>query len=232
MLQRMASITGWSAIFYGVGLLWWMAQIACRCRSRSAMMQHIQPSYRFVFTSSCEMTNHNTELSWSLPLHCKSCAISPKVLPCTWVTAMSMTSEKLQPWETLRHHPCVEVKTAKRPLTRSQADLSKRLSLTPVVGKTAQSEASNKSVAGTCTQGRQSLNPTLHAPWGLTWLLLFKMGWALKVLLSKLLQSSSLEAYKLYMQWGLAGQCSMPSRVISHLQCYKFPKAFGWLNCL
>lgn len=76
---------------------------------------------------------------------------------------MSMTSEKLQPWETLRHHPCVEVKTAKRPLTRSQADLSKRLSLTPVVGKTAQSEASNKSVAGTCTQGRQSLNPTLHA---------------------------------------------------------------------
>ncbi len=152
------------------------------------------------------------------------------MLPCTWVTAMSMTSEKLQPWETLRHHPCVEVKTAKPPLTRSQADLSKRLSLTPVVGKTAQSEASNKSVAGTCTQGRQSLNPTLHAhasSLGLDMASLVQDMLSLEGFAQQLLQSSSLEAYKLYMQWGLAGQCSMPSRVISHLQCYKFPKAFG-----
>ncbi len=82
-----------------------------------------------------------------------------------WVTAMSMTWEKLQPWETLKRHPCVQVmaKTAKRPSTTSQGDSIKRLSLTPVVGKPTQSEASNKSIAGTCTQGRQSLSPTLHA---------------------------------------------------------------------
>lgn len=82
-----------------------------------------------------------------------------------WVTAMSITSEKLQPWQTLKHHPCVQVmaKTAKRPATTCQGDPSKRLNLTPLVGKPLQSEASNKSIAGTSTQERQSLTPTLHA---------------------------------------------------------------------
>ncbi len=84
-----------------------------------------------------------------------------------WVTAMSITSEKLQPWETLKHHPYVQVmaKTAKRASKTSQGNPSKRLGLTPAVGKSTQSEASDKFIAaaGTSTQETQSLSPTLHA---------------------------------------------------------------------
>lgn len=114
MLQLTASNMGWSATFCGVGLLWWMAITTCRSRSHSAMMQHIQPSYRFVFTSSCEMPNHNTRLvtnmSWAdksqhcMELTSHKSALSWKITTLSWADKSQHCNELTSHNTALQHH--------------------------------------------------------------------------------------------------------------------------------
>ncbi len=82
-----------------------------------------------------------------------------------WVTAMSLKSKTLKPWETLKHHPGVTVplQRSKRPQTRSLQAPSKKLSLTPAAAKPAHPNPSNKAAAGMSNQKQQSLSVALHA---------------------------------------------------------------------
>jgi len=81
-----------------------------------------------------------------------------------WVTAMSLKSKTLQPWETLKYHPVVTVpiERSKRPQTRSLQAPSKKLSLTPSASKPAHPTPSNKAAAGRSNQKQQSLSVALH----------------------------------------------------------------------
>ena len=82
-----------------------------------------------------------------------------------WVTAMSLKSKTLKPWETLKHHPGVTVplQRSKRPQTRSLQAPSKKLRSTPAASKPAHPKPSNKAAAGRSIQKQQSLSVALHA---------------------------------------------------------------------
>ena len=82
-----------------------------------------------------------------------------------WVTAMSLKGKTLQPWETFKHHPFVEVpvEKSKRPQTRSLQAQSKKLRLTPAASKPAHPKPSNEAAAGRSRRTQQSLSVPLHA---------------------------------------------------------------------
>ena len=77
-----------------------------------------------------------------------------------WITAMSLKSKTIQPWDTLKHHPfaVVPVETSKRPQTRSLQVPSKKLRLTPAASKPAHPKPSNQAAAGNSSQEQQSLS--------------------------------------------------------------------------
>ena len=78
---------------------------------------------------------------------------------------MSLKSKRLQPWDTLKHHPVVTVplRRSKRPQTRSLQASSKRPSSTSPAGKPAHPNPSDKAAAGRFNQKQQSLSVALHA---------------------------------------------------------------------
>ncbi|DBB06984.1 TPA: hypothetical protein ACH3X1_011576 [Trebouxia sp. C0004] len=93
-------------------------------------------------------------------------AAHPTVLQVhAWVTAMSLKSRTVQPWETHKCHPVVTVpvETSKRPQTRSLQMPSKRRSTTPAASKPALPTPFNKATAGRSNQKQQSLSVALHA---------------------------------------------------------------------
>ena len=81
-----------------------------------------------------------------------------------WVTAMSLKSKTLQPWETRKYRPVVTVpvETSKRPQTRSLQAPSKRRSTIPAASKPAPSKPSNQATVGRSNQKQQSLSVALH----------------------------------------------------------------------
>jgi len=137
-----------------------------------------------------------------------------------WVTAMSLKSTTLQPWETLKYHPVVTVpiERSKRPQPRSLQAPSKRLSLTPSASKPAHPTPSNKAATGRSNQKQQSLSVALHANASS---LLPNTACPLQDGLcpeSAAWQSSQLETYILCLPWGPAGQFFMLGTNTIHLQ--------------
>ncbi|KAL3141581.1 hypothetical protein ABBQ32_004824 [Trebouxia sp. C0010 RCD-2024] len=93
-------------------------------------------------------------------------ATHPTVLQVhAWVTSMSLKGERLQPWQTLTHHPLATVPI--RRSKRSQANISnlqnRKLSSRPGASKPAVSQSFNKAAAGRSNQKQQSLKVALHA---------------------------------------------------------------------
>lgn len=140
-----------------------------------------------------------------------------------WVTAMSLKSKTLQPWETRKYRPVltVPVETSKRPQTRSLQAPSKRRSTTPAASKPAPSQPSNQATVGRSNQKQQSLSValhTMHHPCCLTRHLPVRTDCAQNLLLSKQLQSSQLEIYILCLPWAPVGRFSMLGTLTIHLQ--------------
>ncbi|KAL3138695.1 hypothetical protein ABBQ32_006449 [Trebouxia sp. C0010 RCD-2024] len=82
-----------------------------------------------------------------------------------WVTSMSLKGKRLQPWQTLTHHPLATVPM--RRSKRTQANISnlqnRKLSSRPGASKPAVLQSFNKAAAGRSNQKQQSLKVALHA---------------------------------------------------------------------
>ena len=79
-----------------------------------------------------------------------------------WVTAMSLASERLPCWQTLKLHPhaAVPIRASKRPQTQSLGAPHQKLSSTPAAGKPGNS--SKKTSAGRLSQQQQLMSVALH----------------------------------------------------------------------
>lgn len=82
-----------------------------------------------------------------------------------WVTSMSLKSKRLQPWQTLKHHPLAAVPV--RRSKRTQGNISNlqnnKLRSRPGASKPALTQSFNKAAAGRSNQKQQSLKVALHA---------------------------------------------------------------------
>ena len=92
-----------------------------------------------------------------------NCLLSVQVH--AWVTSMSLKGKRLQPWQTLTHHPSATIPI--RQFKRTKANISnlknKKLSPTPGAGTPALSQSFNNAAVGRSKQKQQSLQVALHA---------------------------------------------------------------------
>ena len=199
--------------------------MVCRSRSHSVTMPPIQQSYRLGYpsTTSWIMASNSHAVK-------SNCLFFVQVH--AWVTDMSLKGKRLQPWQTLTHHPLATVPI--RRSKRTQTDISnlqnRKRSSGPGASKPAVSQPGNKAAAGTLitvdalaprSSPCKSLCMQMHHPCCLTHHLPFRMDWTRKLLLSKQLQSSRLDTYFLSLLWGPAGQFSMLGAITIPLQLHK-----------
>ena len=82
-----------------------------------------------------------------------------------WVTSMSLKGKRIQPWQTLTHHPSatIPIRQFKRTKANKSNLKNKKLSLMPGAGTPALSQSFNNATIGRSKQKQQSSKVALHA---------------------------------------------------------------------